>query len=639
MTEAAGPERLGQLGEMIARFAPYDGEFALRVPGVRVARATRCHTTLVHSVQQPALCLVAQGVKSVYVGTESYEYSPERMLVYAVNLPIAFQVTRASAEQPFLTLRLDLDPARLAELTLRLYPHGLPKVPDELGVKVAPADAAILSAAVRLLEVMADEREARWIGPLIVDEILTRLLLGPAGPMVAQLGQVNSSTGRMARAPRCSAPLRRAAEHRGARPATSPGRLHLSCPLQGRHGPQSLAVSKEPAPSGSPTPADEHRPGHLGGGPSGRLRQRFAVQPRVHPLLREYAEPRHGRIPHSSGRSNHIGGKEMQKRTLGHAGLEVSALGFGCMGMNFGRDVPLPKAEAIALIRQAVERGITFFDTAEVYGPYTNEEVVGEALEPFKGQVVIGTKFAYEYDEKGQIIRLNSRPEQIRRAVEGSLRRLRVETIDLLYQHRVDPAVPIEDVAGTVKQLIQEGKVKHFGLSEAGTQTIRRAHAVQPVTALQSEYSLWHRSPEREIIPTLEELGIGFVPFSPLGKGFLTGQVDEKTAFDKADIRSRTPRFTEENRRANRVLVDQLSEIAGRKGVTSGQLALAWLLTQKPWIVPIPGTRRQERMLENAAAADFQLSPDDLAAIEAVTSQTEIQGARYPEDQERLTGI
>ena len=328
----------------------------------------------------------------------------------------------------------------------------------------------------------------------------------------------------------------------------------------------------------------------------------------------------------------------MHKRTLGHSGLEVSALGLGCMGMSYGRDVPLDKAEAIALIHQAVEQGVTLFDTAEVYGPFTNETLVGEALAPFKGQVVIATKFANEFDEQGKVLGLNSRPEHIKEAVESSLKRLRVDTIDLLYQHRVDPNVPIEDVAGAVKELIQAGKVKYFGLSEAGAQTIRRAHAVQPVTALQSEYSLFYREPEQEILPTLEELGIGFVPFSPLGRGFLTGAINENTTFDKADIRNRLPRFSAENRRANQVIVDLLSEIAQRKGATNGQIALAWLLAQKPWIVPIPGTRRLERLTENNGAVNVELTPEDLAEIKRAAAGITVQGARYPEELEQQTG-
>jgi aryl-alcohol dehydrogenase-like predicted oxidoreductase len=336
--------------------------------------------------------------------------------------------------------------------------------------------------------------------------------------------------------------------------------------------------------------------------------------------------------------STHAGGNTMQKRVLGNSGLEVSAIGFGCMGMSFGRDTPLPKSEAIAVIRAAVERGVTLFDTAEVYGPFTNEALVGEALEPFKGEVVIATKFAFEFDENGKQLGLNSRPEQIKKVAEASLKRLRLEAIDLFYQHRVDPNVPIEDVAGAVKELIQEGKVKHFGLSEAANGTIRRAHAVQPVAVLQSEYSLWWREPEAEIIPTLEELGIGFVPFSPLGKGFLTGKIDEHTTFDKVDLRNRIPRFAPEARKTNAALVDSLAQIGARKGATPGQIALAWLLAQKPWIVPIPGTRKLERMHENTAAVDVELNVEDLAEIATAAEKIQIEGARYPEDQARLTG-
>jgi aryl-alcohol dehydrogenase-like predicted oxidoreductase len=327
----------------------------------------------------------------------------------------------------------------------------------------------------------------------------------------------------------------------------------------------------------------------------------------------------------------------MQKRVLGKSDLEVSALGFGCMGMSFGRDTPLPKPEAIGVIRAAVECGVTFFDTAEVYGPYTNEELVGEALEPFKGEVVIATKFAFEFDAQGKSLGLNSRPEQIKKVAEASLKRLRVDAIDLFYQHRVDPNVPIEDVAGAVKELIQEGKVKHFGLSEAGAGTIRRAHGVQPVTALQSEYSLWWREPEAQILPVLEELGIGFVSFSPLGKGFLTGKIDEHTTFDAVDLRNRIPRFAPEARKSNAALVELLTEVGTRKGATPGQIALAWLLAQQPWIVPIPGTRQLERMLENTAAVDVELNADDLAEIETAAANIHVEGERYPEDQARLT--
>ena len=327
----------------------------------------------------------------------------------------------------------------------------------------------------------------------------------------------------------------------------------------------------------------------------------------------------------------------MQKRTLGNSNLEVSALGLGCMRMTYGDSPVGDKQEMISFLHAAVDRGITFFDTAEVYGPFTNEELVGEALAPFRGQVVIATKFGFEFDRNGQQVGLNSRPEHIKQAAEGSLKRLRVEAIDLFYQHRVDPNVPIEEVAGAVKDLIGEGKVKHFGLSEAGVQTIRRAHAVQPITALQSEYSLWWRRPEEEVLPTCEELGIGFVPFSPLGKGFLTGKVDENTTFDPSDIRSRIPRFSPEARKANQALVDLIAEIGARKGATPAQIALAWLLAQKPWIVPIPGSRKLERLEENIGAAAVELTLDDLREIESAVSQITVQGARYPEEQERQT--
>jgi aryl-alcohol dehydrogenase-like predicted oxidoreductase len=327
----------------------------------------------------------------------------------------------------------------------------------------------------------------------------------------------------------------------------------------------------------------------------------------------------------------------MQTRMLG-SDLEVSAVGLGCMGMSFGY-TPIPdRGEMIALIRTAVERGVTFFDTAEVYGPYTNEELVGEALAPVREQVVIATKFGFDLDSNGSQRGLNSRPEHVKRAVEGSLERLGAETIDLLYQHRVDPDVPIEDVAGTVKELIEEGKVKHFGLSEPGAQTIRRAHAVQPVTAIQSEYSLWWRRPEEEVLPVLEELGIGFVPFSPLGKGFLTGAITESTTFDSSDFRNIVPRFTPDARKANQALVDLLGEIAARKGATPAQIALAWLLAQKPWIVPIPGTTKLHRLEENIAAAAVELTPDDLREIESALSTVEVHGDRYPERLEQLTG-
>ena len=325
----------------------------------------------------------------------------------------------------------------------------------------------------------------------------------------------------------------------------------------------------------------------------------------------------------------------MQTRKLGRSNLEVSALGLGCMGMSFGYGPAKDTQEMAALLRSAVEQGITFFDTAEAYGPYINEELVGEALAPFRDQVVIATKFGFTFGEPRG---LDSRPAHIKEVAEASLTRLKVETIDLLYQHRVDPNVPIEDVAGAVKDLIQEGKVRHFGLSEAGAQTIRRAHAVQPVTALQSEYSLWTRQPEAEILPTLEELGIGFVPFSPLGKGFLTGQIDAQTTFDSSDFRNVVPRFTPEARKANQVLVDLLRTIGERKRATPAQIALAWLLAQKPWIVPIPGTTKLGRLEENIGAVSVELTPDDLREIETAASQIAVQGARYPEHLEKMTG-
>jgi aryl-alcohol dehydrogenase-like predicted oxidoreductase len=330
--------------------------------------------------------------------------------------------------------------------------------------------------------------------------------------------------------------------------------------------------------------------------------------------------------------------RAMQKRRLGNSNLEVSALGLGCMGMSYGYGPPADRQEMIKLIRTAVERGVDFFDTAEAYGPYTNEELVGEALAPFRGQVVIATKFGFKFDDKGGQRGMDSRPEHIRDVAEASLRRLGVEAIDLFYQHRVDPDVPIEDVAGTVKDLIAQGKVKHFGLSEAGAQTIRRAHAVQPVTAVQSEYSLWFREPEAEVLPALEELGIGFVPFSPLGKGFLTGKIDEQTAFDKSDFRNMVPRFTPENRKANQAMVDLLRRIGEQRNATPAQIALAWLLAQKPWIVPIPGTTKLKRFEENTAAADLQLTPDELREIERAASQITVQGDRYPEHLARTVG-
>jgi aryl-alcohol dehydrogenase-like predicted oxidoreductase len=323
----------------------------------------------------------------------------------------------------------------------------------------------------------------------------------------------------------------------------------------------------------------------------------------------------------------------MQKRKLGKSNLEVSAIGLGCMGMSYGYGPASDRQEMIALTRKAVERGVTFFDTAEAYGPFTNEEIVGEALAPFREQVVIATKFGFDVHD---MTRLDSRPEHIREVANASLKRLRRESIDLLYQHRVDPNVPIEEVAGTVKDLIREGKVKHFGLSEAGVRTIRRAHAIQPVAALQSEYSLWWREPEAEILPTLEELGIGFVPFSPLGKGFLTGKIDERTTFDSKDFRLTVPRFTPENRHANRALVDLIETIAKRKNATPAQIALAWLLAQKPWIVPIPGTRKLERLDENLGAAQVELTADDLHEIERASSKIELHGHRYSETSQRL---
>jgi aryl-alcohol dehydrogenase-like predicted oxidoreductase len=330
----------------------------------------------------------------------------------------------------------------------------------------------------------------------------------------------------------------------------------------------------------------------------------------------------------------------MQKRKLGNSGLEVSALGLGCMGMSFGYGPAGDKQEMIAVIRAAVESGVNFFDTAEVYGPFTNEELVGEALAPFRDHVVIATKFGFKPPAggEGRWSELDSRPEHIKEVAEASLKRLKIDVIDLFYQHRVDPNVPIEEVAGAVKDLIQAGKVKRFGLSEAGVQTIRRAHAVQPVTALQSEYSMWWREPEAGVIPTLEELGIGFVPFSPLGKGFLTGKIDENTTFDSADFRNVVPRFTPEARKANQALVDLIGKVAARKNATPAQIALAWVLAQKPWIAPIPGTTKLHRLKENIGAVDVELTPDDLREIDNATSQITVQGARYPENLQRLVG-
>jgi aryl-alcohol dehydrogenase-like predicted oxidoreductase len=332
----------------------------------------------------------------------------------------------------------------------------------------------------------------------------------------------------------------------------------------------------------------------------------------------------------------------MQKRKLGKSNLEVSAIGLGCMGMSFSYGPPKDKQEMTTLLHAAVERGITFFDTAEVYGPFLNEELVGEALAPFREKLVIATKFGFDFsggDNRPGAAGVNSRPEHIKQAVEGSLKRLRVECIDLLYQHRVDPSVPIEDVAGAVKELIQAGKVKHFGLSEAGVGTIRRAHAVQPLTALQSEYSLWWRKPEAEVLPTLEELGIGMVPYSPLGKGFLTGKITESTTFDSSDFRSTLPRFTPEALKANQALVHLLGSIAERKKATPAQIALAWLFAQKPWIVPIPGTTKLNRLEENIGAVPIELTPEDLRDIDAAASKITVEGARYPERLEKMTGL
>src|SRR6476619_701094 len=328
----------------------------------------------------------------------------------------------------------------------------------------------------------------------------------------------------------------------------------------------------------------------------------------------------------------------MQKRKLGKSNLEVSAIGLGCMGMSFGYGPAKDRREMISLLRKAVELGVTFFDTAEMYGPFTNEELVGEALAPFRERVVIATKFGFKIGPKGEQIGLDSRPEHIKEVADASLKRLRTDVIDLFYQHRVDPNVPIEDVAQAIKDLIQEGKVKHFGLSEPGVQTIRRAHAVQPVTAVQNEYSLWWRKPEEEVLPTLEELGIGFVPFSPLGRGFLTGRMNENTTFDSSDLRSTLPRFTPEARKANQALVDLLGRIAERKKATPAQIALSWLLAQKPWIVPIPGTTKLRRLDENIGAAAIELTPDDLREIESLSSNIPVQGDRYPERLEAMTG-
>lgn len=367
----------------------------------------------------------------------------------------------------------------------------------------------------------------------------------------------------------------------------------------------------------------------------------FTGRVRIDPL---FQVPDPARVAGASGLDGKsqrpaVPGGIMQQRTLGRSNLEVSALGLGCMGMSFSYP-PFPdRQEMISLIRAAFERGITFFDTAEVYGPFTNEELVGDALEPFRNQVVIATKFGFRFASDGKQLGQDSRPEHIKQAVEGSLKRLKTDVIDLLYQHRVDVNVPIEDVAGAVKDLIQQGKVKHFGLSEAGVNTIRRAHAVLPVTALQSEYSLWFRRPEAEVLPTLEELGIGFVPFSPLGKGFLTGKIDEKTTFERSDFRNVVPRFTPENRKENQVLVDLLTRIAQRKRATPAQIALAWLLAQRPWNAPIPGTKKLHRLEENIGAVDINLTPDDLREIEDATAKITVQGERYPEELERRTGL
>jgi aryl-alcohol dehydrogenase-like predicted oxidoreductase len=328
----------------------------------------------------------------------------------------------------------------------------------------------------------------------------------------------------------------------------------------------------------------------------------------------------------------------VQKRKLGTSNLEVSALGLGCMGLSFGYGQAVDKQDGISLIRSAVERGVTFFDTAEAYGPFTNEELVGDALSPFRDEVVIATKFGFKFDANGKQAGLDSRPEHLKQVADASLKRLKTQVIDLFYQHRVDPNVPIEDVAGAVRELIEQGKVKHFGLSEAGVQTIRGAHAVQPVTALQSEYSLWWREPEAEVIPTLEELGIGFVPFSPLGKGFLTGKISEDTKFEKSDFRNIVPRFSAENRKANQAVVDMIGRFAQQKGATPAQIALAWLLAQKPWIVPIPGTTKLNRLEENNGAIKVELSPGELRELETAASKIPVQGARYPEELQKLVG-
>jgi len=369
-------------------------------------------------------------------------------------------------------------------------------------------------------------------------------------------------------------------------------------------------------------------------GESGKNFIKIGKRPKVQEAMLRFAAP----LRQTEFRSI---GETMQKRELGNNNLEVSALGLGCMGMSFSYGPAGEKQEMISVLRAAVERGITFYDTAEVYGPFTNEELVGEALSPFRGKVVIATKFGFKLKPNGEPgwLGLDSRPEHIKQVAEGSLKRLKVVAIDLFYQHRVDPDVPIEEVAGAVKDLIQEGKVKHFGLSEAGAKTIRRAHAVQPVTAVQSEYSLWTRGPEAEVLTTLEELGIGFVPYSPLGKGFLTGKMNENTKFDSSDFRNTLPRFTPEARKANQALVELLGKIAQRKKATPAQIALAWLLAQKPWIVPIPGTTKLGRLEENIGATAVELTSDDLREIESASSKIKVQGARYPENIERMTGL
>jgi aryl-alcohol dehydrogenase-like predicted oxidoreductase len=384
--------------------------------------------------------------------------------------------------------------------------------------------------------------------------------------------------------------------------------------------------------------------GPINDGVDGAYRAKYKGSPYLAPMIGARARAATVRIvPQVSHgrRASHQKGEAMQKRKLGNSNLEVSALGLGCMGMSFSYGPPKDKQEMISLLHAAVDRGVTFFDTAEVYGPYTNEELVGEALAPYKGKVAIATKFGFNLNLDGSPgwQGLNSRPERIRLVAENSLKRLRVDVIDLFYQHRVDPDVPIEDVAGAVKDLIAEGKVKHFGMSEAAAATVRRAHAVQPVTAVQNEYSLWFRRPEEELIPMLEELGIGMVPYSPLGKGFLTGKIDESTSFDKTDFRNTLPRFTPEARKANQALVDLLGDIGKQKSATPAQIALAWLLAQKPWIVPIPGTTKLHRLEENIGAVALELSKRDLEQIETAAAQVKIEGARYPEHIEKMTNL